>query len=419
MLRLHRQLARRYSFSFIPTANVSEFESLERTSRENDAAVPPRPDFSHRQRIYNDIVSPKDVCDVVLKPAFEDVLVTSLARNSPVSGNLKYQLVTKGSVKSTNLMFAKLTAEWMADLNKQNPELKEYEAPQTMSYKNTAKEKTVAEKYTAHVLSDYASVHQFYLEFDSDISIENITLFLLTKSDSVQTYKHIMKHVGANVHMLSPFALGDFLGVLLDDLNSANSFEKVDVFDTFFNGSLLATYNDALRGLSVPTLDKLAYVLSSLLDLSTARDILAILVEIHRLAPRRATFELFTSRYSKAVGSKTKEEILVDLAPLKPIFFHHGLDSTSFRLLLSRTIDNVYDLSHFVKLVASTSPHLLQEHGLELVERLAQVQEGSNLIKAVQIRQLHKTLADNGCSISGETKARLDHMYGELGVQSA
>lgn len=418
MSRVHRAL-RQYSkspsISFVPTAKVPEYESLKRKLQENEAAVPDRPQFD-REKLFVDMVKPQDVCDLVLNPAFEDILITSLAKKSPVSGHADYKLTLRSDVKGSTLLFANLVVEWMKQLQEQNPTLK---APanfdQGIKFASAPHAAGIIEKYNGTSLDSYTKIEQFYNELASQASIEDVTLFLLENIKTSEEYGHISSYLQANVHRLGAFSLGEFVGELLDDILQVNLLMKAEYFERFFV-ELAASYPDLLESLDVPTLDKLACVLSSLGSLATSKDILLILVTKHKTAPSRATFDLFISRYMKAAEAKSKQDILLDLGLLKPIFFYHGLDANSFRFLLTYAIDNIYDLSHFVKLVKSTSAHLLPTHGVELLRKAHAVQASSEsaLVRAVQITQLAKTVA--GDEPNGDVTAVLSQILTDLGI---
>lgn len=409
--------------SFISNDNVYQFEN-ELSKEENEEAVPPAPQFTDVKSIYSDIVSPSDVCDLVLCPGFEDVLITSLAKGSPISGNANYKILSRSSVSNSNLLFANSVTEWMGQFNSQILALSELASEESfMSYNNQIKSELLSARFSDDVLSNYKNVESFFQSFDGQgdkISVENIAGFLLSTpeatSDSTK-YAHILKYLGNFAHLLNRFNLKDFVVMVLEDLQRAESPERVESFDWFFNECLMSMYPDILVELSPRMLDRLAYVISSSSNLTAASKILSFLVTHHQIAPRKATFDLFISRYSKTAHQHSKEQILRDLALLKPILFHHGLDANMFRLILSRVIDNTYDLSHFVKL-AQSSTDLLAEFPTVILGKLQQIQlqtSDSRLTKAVQVTQLVKMLRENEIKTSDEFKQLLKETY--LGLE--
>lgn len=399
-----RFLRSSHSLSFTPTGSLGHFE-LERSPEEINDAIPNPPDLSLTKRLYEDIVRPSDVCDLLIRPAFEDVAVTSLALGCPLSGKDGYQVVSKSSVGGSKLLFANLASSWLNKLNLDIFELSELpQSDSTLTYTHSSKNKLIANQFSDDVLQQYDSLENFYTFFidtpNSNITIETITQFLLTKA-SVDGYTMIIQYLTKNAHLLNPFVMNDFVAILLDDLFASASVEKVEIFDTFLNTTLVVSVPQLLEDLPPVTLDRLAYITAASSDLSTSNKALTLLCRNYRVAPAQKTFELYMARYTKLATQQqfTKNQILRDISSLKSIVFHYGMTTSLLKLVLSNVVDNTYDLSHLVKLVKDTTPQLLGEHGLEIMHKLREIQkatEVSELVASVQATNLGHQIVEYG-----------------------
>lgn len=389
------------SFSFIPTGSIHDFELELFSHQENESAIPDPPDFSNHPRLYSDIVSPADVCDLVLRPTFEDVAVTSLATGCPVSGKPTYQVVSTSSISNTNLLFAGVASSWLSQLSLEIYDLSALpKNDHTLSYANQSKSKLIANQFNQQVLESYENIESFYNFFvnmpESTITIEDVTRHLLEHSGT-ESYKLVTQYLAKNVHLLNPFVLNEFVAILLEDLSASPSVEKVELFDSFVNDSLVASVPNLLQDLPPSTLDQLAYITASASSLKTSAKALTLLCRNHRLAPALPTFELYMSRYCKLATQQqfSKEQVLRDLAPMKPIIFHYGLTPSSLKLILATVADNSYDLSHIVRLVQDRNATLLNDHGSEIMNKLREIQTTSSdspMIKAVQAANLARAI---------------------------
>lgn len=421
-------MAKRFnSFSFTPNSEIYNFESQERLHEHNDAAVPSKPDVSLVSPLYTEMVNPKDVLDLFFRPTFENVAVTCLAKDSYLFGDSSYSLKSKSSVSQSKFLFAQLTTEWLDQINSQIYPLTEIGSDELhLTYNSSAREEAIREQFVPLVLHNYESLDAFYETFlsenrDKDVSLENVTQFLLSEIESAQQYLLVMKYLANNTHRINSLTSKDFIAAILDDLLRSMSVEKVDGFSLFLSEHLIKFHPNVLHELSPKTLNDLAYVTSASSDLSIATQTMTLLAQLHQKAPLKATFDLFMSRYCKlAQGQKfTKDQVLENLASLKVIFFHRGLDANALKLFLSTSVDNVFDLWHCISLTQASSPELLSEFAPHILRKLHAIQDeaqSSKLIKAVQVAQLAKTLSQNGVKGDTEINLILDESFTKLGV---
>lgn len=420
-----RHVSKRFnSFSFTPNSEIHNFENHERLQELNEAAVPSRPDMSMIPRLYAEMTHPKDVLDLFFRPTFEDVAVTCLAKDSQLFGDSSYALKSKSAVSLSKFLFAQLTTEWLEQINSQVYPLGEisYDEPD-LTYNNTTREGAIRQKFNVLVFENYDKLDSFYQGLISDapgkeITLENITQFLLSQIESADQYQLVMKLLANNTHLINSSTSKDFVASMLDDLLRSMSVEKVDAFSLFLTENLIEFQPNVLNELSPKTLNNLAYVTSASSELSTAIRTMNLLVQLHQKSPLKATFDLFMSRYCKLAHSQefSKDKILADLASLKVVFFHRGLERNSLKLFLSKNVDNVHDLWHCIALTEAKSPQLLSEFAPEILSKLRSIQqnsETSRIIKAVQVTQLVKTLRQSGVK-GDEVNLLLEVLFADL-----
>lgn len=394
--------SRSKSVSFAPTSSLYDFETQLLSHEEDEAAIPDPPSFTQTPKLFSDMVRPSDVCDLVMRPTFTDVVVTALAKNCSVAANDTYAVVSRSSIRGTDLRFANVAASWLDEVNHNILDL----APlpkddRVLTYNNGPKSKLVANQFSPEVTESYESLELFYKFFvdtpEKNVTIETVTQYLLTQVND-HHYQWVVEYLTQNVDMLNPFVLNDFVAVLLQDLVASASVEKVELFDTFLNESLLKASPQLLEELPPATLDQLAYITASSSNLQTANKALALLCQNYRLVAAPATFDLFVARYSKLANQQnfSREQVLRDLSPLKPVFFHYGLSPNSLKLLLHHVVDSVFELSHLVQLVREKSPRLFAQFGGDLLDRLDQLQRKtghSELVKRVQRANLEREIS--------------------------
>lgn len=415
------------SFSFTPNSDIFNLEDHERLQKMNEAAVPSKPDLSLVAPLYTEMTYPKDVLDLFFRPTFEDIAVTCLAKDSQLLGDSSYSLKSKSPVSQTKFLFAQLTTEWLDQINAQIYPLSEILSNASdLTYKSTAREEAIREQFVILVLQNYDNLDAFYQQFlasesGNDVTLENITQFLLSKVETAEQYLLVMKFLANNTHLINTLTSKDFIAYILDDLLRSTSVEKVDGFSLFLSEHMIEFQPNVLDELAPKTLNNLAYVTSASSDLSTAIKTMSLLVKHHQTSPLKATFDLFISRYCKLAQGQnfSKDKILEDLACLKVVFFHRGLDSNSLKLFLNKLVDNVHDLWHCIALTRAKSPELLSEFAADIVGKLQSVQNGSqtsNIVKRVQLMQLVKTLYQSGVMGSPEINLVLEKSFSELGL---
>lgn len=413
------------SVSFTPNSEIYNLANPEQQVNESD--IPSRPDVSLVSPLYTDMINPKDVQNIFLRPTFEDVVVTCLSKDSYLFGDSSYALKSKSSVSLSKFLFAQLTTEWVDHINDRIYTLSEVlgDGP-SLTYGSNIREEAIRKQFDPLVLQNYERLDAFcktFFEehFGTKVSLENIVQFLLSNLKSVQEYQLVMKFLANNTPIINSSTSQEFISIIVDDLLRSITAEKVDAFSLFLTEHLIEFQPDVLNELSPKTLNDLAYVTSASSDLSTAGKTMELLVKRHKMSPLKATFDLFMSRYCKLAQSQkfTKDQVLNDLADLKIVFFHRGLDANTFKLLLNTVVDNVHDLAHCITLTQTKSSHLLSEFSQEILQKLHTIQKNSlfpKLTKAIQVTQIVKTLAQSGAEETPEVKHIIEKLCLELAI---
>lgn len=416
---------RRHSsnFSFVPTPEMKH-----RPSEEVEASVPDMPDVSKGPRLYSEMIRPENVCDVLLRPSFNDIIITALADGASFTGDKNYKLTSKTSINSSQFLFANIATKWIDDFNSLLIELQEIPKNKfPLTFLSGSKTEAMNEKFDPKSVNSLHEVEAFVRSVMPEYSLESVIEFLLTSkafSSDVAKYSLVIEYLTHNVSSLSRQQLPDFLDCITRNAEQSSVREKATQVDSFVSDSILSVYPDVLNELNPETLDRLAAFATYTQDLEAAKKALTILAHEHKLAPRKDTFKQFIAVYSKSARQNelTKEQILKDLTCIKPIFFYYGLDADSFELLLSRVINNSYDLAQFVRLaLIENSAELLSEYAEHILLRLHHIHKSSSrprIVKAVETTQFVRLLIhDYGVNMSERLKAVLQMMSQEYGVQ--
>ncbi|KAM9933537.1 hypothetical protein OXX80_006841 [Metschnikowia pulcherrima] len=390
--------------SFFPTSSYFDHQTHEQRLRDQEAAVPTRPSIDSSLRLYKDMVKPEDVCDLLWRPSFEDCLVAGLAKECPVKGDASYQVISRSSVSASKLMFANIALSWLHAFDTQVPELSDVTALEddlTYGKSDTIPSSDIDDE----IFRDAKNLHAFIDDFTrKGYSIESIAQSLIFRQSSAQQYGSILTFLSQNIHMLNPVSIKDFAGHLLNHLvNSqlSNVSEYAILLTSFISTDLMSIYPSVLAEVGPGTLDKLAMLAATSGDFSLARSAFVVLVQQKRIAPSLKTWNEFLSRYIEHAENQnlSRSQVLRDLSVIKPVLFHHELTPSVVRFLLARVTESAHDLSDLMKLVSSSSAHVLAGCGSDFMIRLQEIQttsRQSKTVHAVQAAQLMKSLKTAG-----------------------
>lgn len=435
---------------FTPNEVMHNIDSSKLTQAEIDRVIPKRPDYSHLPKYHHEMLSPEYIADIVVRPTFNDVVVTALAKDSPFSGNPSYRFVSQTSSfseQTVSLHFANMVAKWVDVFNDQIMPLSSLGEEQALEFTNAERtaviEGALLQFQAERNLYDENTLWAFFAKFgvfkakkDLDltdrkkVSFDNIAehLFRTTEvAEDIRNFKALLAFVEKHIGLCTNDGLERILTTLIKHLHGSRdqNASQLHAFDAFFNHAVVEVYPHISSKLSPHVLDRLAQIFTSSSNLKEANAILVILSKQKKTAPSKDTFESYLAEYAKLVDTSSpkkyrKEKILQELHKLKPVFFHHGLNNNSFHLLLDHVIDNVYDLDQLLRLVEATghSKIIFSDNGPAILSKLRDLQNDSSdsqLVKSLQLTQLVRKIADGGKSLDGESKKAARDMYVSLG----
>lgn len=436
-----RGYSTRSPFLFIPNEEKYQFESEKLTPEENRAAIPKRPNYDHLPKYHHEIAGPDSIADVIVNADFKDIFLTSLAKDSPFTGDLTYKLVSKDTSippESVKLYFTATTCRWIEVFKKQIFDLSHLPVQDSsLSYEN----KNVVEQIEkglkklertttgANNLFTMESLQKFYTylkafensakkiagastqsELSPAISFEAVSSYLLNSEEiktSGENFDTFIVFVEENIQLFNLESLKEFLILLINNLHESKLSTiqmKLNSFTRFMDNTVFEIYPSITSELSPIHLDKLAYLYTMTSNILKANEILSILVQDNKILPSEETFNSFMSCYQKNLDSnptldaqKRRESVLRDLSNLKPIFFHDNLSSISFNVLLNNAVSSIYDLEKFLKMVSSSKngATLLTKFSLELLRKLEYIHSISDdtyIAKSLQLSQFLRTL---------------------------
>lgn len=408
--RLLRQLANKKESAFRFTPN---FQLGDRRPEVLEAMIPDRPDVSDSPVLRTAVVKPEDVCDLVIQPSFNDLVVTAFAEGCHFSGDLDYTLTSTSSVKGSKLWYANIAREWMADFEELLPTIKELkevtveERKLASSFLDEVSRALIAEAFAKALILSYADLQDFTASVLQYTSLECTVEFLLSQTafiSDVTKFELVVEYVKLNLGALGRQKLPEFVDLIMA-FSTEDSVHRVPIADSLIREHILDLHPEVLVELPPHIVSQLADFAIARDSLDDAKEMMSFLVTEHRVAPAKNTFELFMAKYCVDArrNDKNKEQVLKDLTCIKPILHFYGLTADSFELLLSRVIDNSYDLAHFVRLAQKNSAELVAEYAEHILLRLRYIHKKSHksdINKAVETTQFMRLLVhDNKVKI--------------------
>lgn len=372
-----------------------------------EAMIPDRPDVSEGPVLRTAVVRPEDVSDLVLRPGFNDLVVTALAEECAFSGDENYKLTSTSSVKSSKLWYANIATAWMSDFNELLPALEELkeigveERKGSSSFLDEISRALLADAFAKQPVLSSVELQDFIEKTLKITNLESSVEYLLSQPsfmDDIAKYELLITYLKQNLGSLGRQKLPEFLDLLMTYASADGAqTDRIVIADSFIRDHILDVHPEVLVELPPHVLNLLADFANYKNNIYEAKDIMSFLVAEHRVAPARSTFEQFMFKYCEEARrlDKNKEQILHDLTCIKPILHFYGLDVDSFELLLSRVIDNSYDLAHFVRLALKNSAELLAEYAEHILLRLRYIHKKSHkseITKAVETTQFVRLL---------------------------
>ncbi|CUM68564.1 uncharacterized protein PRCAT00006290001 [Priceomyces carsonii] len=419
-----RSLSRNNDFKttnmFLPNEQRYQFDGEKLTSEENAAAIPKKPDFSNIAKYHKEVMGPESVADLYFSPRFNDIFITSLAKDSPAFGK-RCKMVPKDASKepcSVYLQFTTMTNLWMKAFSEEIFELSDLpqrdESFQFMNV-NVASiledelkdmSKIVEERDLEEVYRKFNTLESnkrkvlgeiVLSELEPVVTFENISSYLISHREDFSSPEQLdvfLTFLKRNVDYYSLEGLKDFVSVAINSLQGS----KLDLssFDEFLKVAVI-TFPTLFKELDPTSLDKVARLLAPT-NVSLAKDILSILINTHRVCPSTDTIDTFLLSYEgENGGSILKDIILRDLSNLKLALFHGPLSDTAFRILLNYSVENDMDLDQLIRLAERNlaNKQLLEKFSRNILEKLTSIQntsDDSDMRKRIQSAQLLRKL---------------------------
>lgn len=453
MLRTARQLGcrgRRFQSSkplilFIPNEDVYHFEGERLTPEQNKAAIPKRPRFDDVPKIHHDMLSPEYVADLVVNPRAKDVIVTSLATNSPFSGESSYKVVPKDAKQSpatVNLLFSDISRKYAEVFQEQIIQLQAL--PQksplpTLSnsvanmihdeIQNYQQAKKVENIFTIETLTDFCEASKAFentrklssgetdvSSVNSSMTLENFCIYnVMNLSVSQgQEFRNLMTFINENISLLTVQGLRRLVETLIDKLSTESRSEIIDVSCTLILDEMFNNYSSMLYHLDPTHLDRLAGILAIHGNIKHSLDILTALIETRKLAPSSTSTVEFLRAYVGANENVDPAQFIRDTTVLKSVFFSRKVTIQEAEIILDHGIRNTFEVENFVRLLSQDSNNLLLALGNQIISKMAKLQEygeDSNILKTTRLVQLFNALKSKGFVQDSNTKTILSKAF--------
>lgn len=433
---------------FIPNENMYTFEGERLTPEQNKEAIPQRPRFDSLPKVYHEMLSPEYIADLVVRPAFNDVLITALAKDSPFCGNTRYKVVPKDSQSSpnnVNLLFSEVSRKYIEVFNNQITKLKPFPQDHMLPTLSNAVSKNIEHEITNYkqkngiesifsqdTLSDIAeslnlfensrkvstgevdTSHNLSMITLEDFCIYNVKQIHQTAAEEFSVFLDFIKQ---HISLFTVNGIRRLLETLLSqNLWNLDNNKILDQCNSFIIHEIFANYSNMVYQLSPAYLDKMAGLLATGENLEYSKRILKTFIEARKFAPSEATVQLYLQRCSGK--ATTPEQFIRDAHILKPVFFMNPISLEVGQMILTNGIRNVVELENFVRLLSNDmNSDTLKQLGDVIIKRMVNILEDvpeSNSTKTIKLVQVIKALTAKECKLNDDTKSQLENTFKSL-----
>lgn len=451
-------VAKRNPILLIPQEDRYVFESEKLTPEENRAAIPPRPTFEDCPKYHYEILSPEFIADLILKPSFKDVFLTSLCKNSAFPGYANYVLTPKDRSKNSepvNLYFTSIVTKWVEVFNEKVyslrnlPELEDSLPSSNRLTKDIIDKglKEFQETRGENVPKNLDEYYVFLKLFEKNYSSSNfnkgsprITAVTLSSvlidkaicNGSPSDFEKFIEFLENNIEEFSYHTSKQLLRSLISNLHESDNTAlstKFGRFKDFMDSSILGIYPSMIMDLSPLLIDKLVYLNTVSANVEGASSMLKILVEEYKCAPSKLTLASYLDLYTRTTNKannetlqSAKDRIVRDLEYLKPVFFLKDVHKSSYKILLD-SVANVYDLEQFVNLLLSKKNRdLIITFTPLILKRLVllnSLENDSDFCKSLRLSQLfRRLLVENDMKLDDKMALTLKDQFFQYGETS-
>lgn len=377
-------------FLFIPNDDKHIFEGEKLTPEQNAAAVPDKEPVTNAIKYNHEIENPELIADLFIRASQKDILVTSLSPQSPIMGDKNIKWIAKEEpLMGTNLQFANITNIWFDKFNKEIKPLHEIPADSdmniTMKSINQYLEKAWGDQSITRDTLEAFYTSQKAFEKKQFNALElvrpdfnKISLFLIKKLTGTEDLQILLEYISSKTIHFSEEGSTEFITALIEHVKGSK--EKLEIFSDYLQKSRVET------DLSLEKLDALASVFIDGGNLAGARKVLAQIVK-QSACPSMPNLELFFVEYDVQCADKSSDDVIRELAFLKPVLFHVKWTNVIFEFFLRHCVRNTVEFEHFIHLAGEEYVAKYQD---ELLQKLIDIGGDDKMILASQfIRRLN------------------------------
>lgn len=440
-----RAWSRRYSIQstipYISEENTFRFPSEKLTEEENRAAIPKKPELNDANKIMKEIISPEYVADLYTKYDFNDVFVSSLAKNGTLAAGGKVIPTRDVEPHEVELLYTKFAVKWIEIFNKKTEPLNVVPTDKKFEFTHSVKQELLLSKFSDFEVVDIAGFYNSLKVFSNGsleeqaqkkTDMKDITIFLLNHEfcSTEENFDKLLAYVSSIAQHFSADGIAQVVEEIISTLDKENpefGSPKVKNFVKFVEQAVYPLFPRVNNELDPVDLDKFIQLASLALDSGLAIKLMKVLISHHKFAPTHKSFKIFLSSYEKeldfslSVGEQ-KIKVLRELYPLKQILFSYELDNQLLDFIVDYTVETSADLHQFIRFVESqpNKLELLSQHVLQLLQALArahQTSQESNLIKSVELSLLlRKLTVENTIELDSDAKNQATKMFELLGI---
>lgn len=431
---------------FIPNEDLYVFEGEKLSQEENRAAIPKRPNFNNIPKVHHEMLGPEFIADLVIKPGNKDVIVTSLAQNSPFGGEPSYKVIPKDVSKpptTVELLYSEISRKYIQVFNNQISQLNPLKESSILPTLGTVVAKDIEDRindyktinnindiFTIETLQDIGDfLHVFENtrkvslgEVDtanaaSLVTLENFCIYnvRILGADEDEKFNALITFIKDNFSLFTVQGLRRLVETLIEKLSVITNPKIIDLCCNLVIEEMFINYSNMLFQLDPVHLDRLAGILSVDKNINYATRILSALIESRNIAPSDSTVEKFLTACAD-VSNGNQETFIRDSSILKSVFFSRDMSTNVGKLILDNGIRTIYELENFVKLSATDGENVntLQILGNEIIGKLLELQQNTNesdTLKSMRVIQVIDKLNSKGYQLD---KAYLSEVFKSL-----
>lgn len=418
--------------------------------------IPKRPKIIDTPKVHLEMLSPEEMCDLIIKLDFRDLFITSLARDSPFSGDCNYKPISKklnSTPDTLKLLFTDIVSKYQDVFNSQivklQPQKGRVEFPiinqktinlfdeKVTEFKKISKLTQPLTLENFRELGNYLQVltpkdalglNKHQLSNDT-ISIENFFIYLLKNINKYTTEEHqaIIELMTNHIASILIEGLRRILEIILQELHQNEERDVViSGYATFINENILDRIPHLMGQLHPSQQENLVKIFIKSGDIMRARRTLKRIIYKGKTLPSTKTIEDYLMTYEtyKNEQNREKDSQLLDREKtikynlfLKPVFFSTQLTPKLVSWILT-TIDSSFELDHLVRrLIEQNDQELMNEVGPLILKKCIEIVEPeSNVSSCVKITQLFISLQKNGLELKTDDKKPLVKFFTDRGL---